>query len=86
MSVCSLKQMATEKGISFQAQVARNLFAFFFFFILAACGILASQPGIEPMSPALEARRLSHWTCKVLTCFLFCQRGKRLLFFSEEAR
>ena len=87
--MCSLKQMATEKGFSFQAQVARNLFAFFFyfFFILAACGILASRTGIEPKSPALEAQRLNHWTCReILTCFLFCQIGKRLLFLSEEAQ
>ena len=27
-----------------------------------ACGILVPQPAIEPISPALEARSLNHWT------------------------
>ena len=27
-----------------------------------ACGVLVPQPGIEPVSPALEAQSLKHWT------------------------
>ena len=27
-----------------------------------ACGILVAQPGIEPMSPALEVWSLNQWT------------------------
>ena len=35
---------------------------FFFPWLLpAACGILVSQPGIEPVSPAVEAWSLNHW-------------------------
>ena len=30
----------------------------------AACGILVPQPGIEPTSPALEARSLNCWTSR----------------------
>ena len=26
-----------------------------------ACGILVPQPGIEPMSPAMEAQSLNYW-------------------------
>ena len=29
-----------------------------------ACGILASQPGIEPMPHALGAWSLNHWTAR----------------------
>ena len=32
------------------------LFMFWFFFGHEACGILDPQPGIEPVSPALEGR------------------------------
>ena len=32
------------------------LFCFVFFFGHKACGILARQPGIEPMAPALEGK------------------------------
>ena len=40
---------------------------FFFFFLLhcTACGILVPQPGIiKPMSFALEAWSLNHWTTR----------------------
>lgn len=30
-----------------------------------ACGFLIPQPGIKPMTPALEVRSLSHWTSEV---------------------
>ena len=29
-----------------------------------ACGILVPRPGIKPMSPALEAQSLNHWTTR----------------------
>ena len=29
-----------------------------------ACGILVHQPGIEPISLALEAQSFNHWTAK----------------------
>ena len=39
---------------------------FFFFFLLGytACGILVSQPVIEPMTPSLKGRHPSHWTTR----------------------
>ena len=37
-----------------------------------ACGILVSQPGIEPVSPAVEAWRLNHWNdVEFLFIYLF---------------
>ena len=40
------------------------ILSFFFFFWLhnATCGILVSQPGIEPVPPVLGAQSLEHWT------------------------
>lgn len=29
-----------------------------------ACGILVSQPGVEPMSPTVEAQSHNHWTAR----------------------
>ena len=34
------------------------------FFLLAACKILAPWPGLKPMSPAVEAWNLNHWTVR----------------------
>ena len=34
-----------------------------------ACGILVPQPGIEPVSPALEAWHCNHWTTKEVPYF-----------------
>ena len=49
-------------------------FPFFFFFFLpqdVALRILAPQPGIEPMPPAVEVQSLNHWTTReVLWWFL----------------
>ena len=47
----------------------------FFFFLPrhTACAILVHRPGIEPMSPALEAQSLNHWTAREVPkaqCFL----------------
>ena len=47
-----------------------SLFLYFFnflktfFFWPHACGILVPRPGIEPVSLALEARSLNHWTTR----------------------
>ena len=41
-----------------------TLFLFFLFGCAQACGILVSQPRIEPMSPALEARSSNHQTAR----------------------
>ena len=37
---------------------------FLFWLCQAACGILVFWPGIEPMTPALEAQSLNHWTAR----------------------
>ena len=43
--------------------------AFYFWLCYTACRILASQPGIEPMSLALKELSLNHWTIReVLMC------------------
>ena len=34
-----------------------------------ARGILVPQPGIEPLSPAVEAQSLNHWTAKEVPRF-----------------
>ena len=43
--------------------------SFFVCFVLfwlcyAACRILVPRPGIEPVSPAVEAQSLNHWTTR----------------------
>ena len=45
-----------------------NLKNFFFYFLPhhAACGILTPRPGIEPISPAVEAQSPNHWTTREL--------------------
>ena len=60
-------------SVPFLQKVSQGfLFALFFFYfwpLSAACGILVPQPGIEPMSPAVEVQSLNHWTAKeVLIC------------------
>ena len=32
---------------------------------------LSSLPGIEPVSPAVEAQNLNHWTAREVPCFAF---------------
>ena len=39
-------------------------FYLFFWPCLLACRILVPQPGIEPMSPAVETQTLNHWTAR----------------------
>ena len=36
----------------------------FWFFGHKACGILAPQPGIEPVLPAFEGKVFNHWTAR----------------------
>jgi len=38
---------------------------------LEAWGILVPPPGIEPVSPALEAWSLNHWTAREVPRFVF---------------
>ena len=42
----------------------RHVHFLFFWPCHLECGILAPQPGIEPVPPALEARSLNHWTAR----------------------
>ena len=37
---------------------------FYFWLHHTTCGILIPQPGIKPVSPALEAQSPNHWTAK----------------------
>ena len=39
-------------------------FFFFFFAYHEACRILVLYPGMEPMTPAVEAHSLNHWTTR----------------------
>ena len=36
-----------------------------------ACGILVLQPGMKPVSPALEAWSLKHWTTREILIIYF---------------
>ena len=40
-------------------------------FFPVACGILAPQPGIEPVPPAVEVWSLSHWTAREVSSIHF---------------
>ena len=40
------------------------LFVIIFWPHRTACEILVPPPGIEPMSPAVEAQSLNHWTAR----------------------
>ena len=44
---------------------------FVFWLWLTACGILVPPPGIEPMTPAVEAWSLNHCTTKEVSVILF---------------
>ena len=43
-----------------------TLHTWFYFLAVphVACGILVTQPGIEPVPTAMEAQRPNHWTAK----------------------
>ena len=45
--------------------VSYKIYLFIFGSVLA-CVILVPQPGVEPMSPALEAWSPNHWTTREL--------------------
>ena len=55
------------------------LLLFYFIFGHAECGILVSQPGIEPLPLVVKAQSLNHWTTrevpklKSIICFVFVQ-------------
>ena len=58
-----------------------------FWLFCAACGILVPQPGIEPVSPAVEAWSLNHWTTRegpVLFLFEFAQPVTQLMLRLEQ--
>ena len=40
---------------------------FFFWPRCMACGILVSQPGMEPLLPAVETQSLNHWIAREVT-------------------
>ena len=42
----------------------------FFWLCCTACGIIVSQPGIEPVPSALGAQSLSHWTTRKICSWL----------------
>ena len=42
---------------------------YYYLFGCMACGILFSQPGIEPMPPAGEAQSPNHWAAKGIPLF-----------------
>ena len=46
-------------------------FLSFFLTYHRACGILASQPRIEPTPPAVEVRSLNHWTAREVPTYCF---------------
>ena len=52
--------------------------SFFFWPHRVACGILVPWPGIEPASPAWEARSLNHWTTREVPKYILL-----LLFFGD---
>ena len=39
-----------------------HMYVFIFWPLLAACGILVPQPGVEPAPPVVEVQSLNHWT------------------------
>ena len=60
------------------------LFSFFYFcFSLLVCtvqpgGILVHQPGIKPVSPAMEAPSLNHWTARKVPDNTFLNLSKSI--------
>ena len=48
-----------------KSEMGKKVFFFFFFLQhLSACGILVPLPRIEPLTPAMEAQTLNHWTTR----------------------
>ena len=56
-------------------KIVRLFFFFSFFFLFwpqqEACRILAPQPGIKPVPPAVEAQSPNHWTAREVPIRLF---------------
>ena len=52
------------------------LFFFFFWLQHGACGILVTQSGIEPMSPALEGQSLNPWTAREIPKGFWSEQSK----------
>ena len=65
-SRASLKlPQGTTGGLSTATLVCFPGVTFFFFLPCGTvCGILVPRPGIKPVSPALEAWSLKHWTTR----------------------
>ena len=58
------------------------MWIFFFFWLhCMACGLLVPWSGMEPMSPAVEAQSLNHWTTRETPLFFFFPRWIALFFF-----
>ena len=56
--------------ISFREKASQPFFSFVFFGPMER-GILIPQPGIEPVSPALEAWSLNQWTVRKIPQLIF---------------
>ena len=69
MGVC-ISPKSNQKSLELQKYI-------YIYFDFSACGILVSQPGIEPTPPALEEQSLNHWTTREVPRNLgdFKQRG-----------
>lgn len=67
--------MKHELGPKIQRILRGNTHCNFFFFLFwlspAACGLLVSQPEVEPMPSVLEAQNLNHWTAREVSVTLF---------------
>ena len=63
----NLNPLHREHGVPATGPPGKSLFLFFiylFFDHIIASGILVPQPGIEPMTPEVEAQSLNHWTAR----------------------
>ena len=67
LSLCGLLPCVSLLCVSLIRTLVFFFFFFFFLNVLAApCGMqdLSSQPGMEPVPPAVEAQGLNHWTAR----------------------
>ena len=62
-----------------------TLFSFIYLFGHVACGILVSLPGIEPMTPTLEAWSFHHSTAREVPSFAFLEGRFHPLLHSKLA-
>ena len=60
--------MVGELGSTFGKQECQRLYEYIYFVCIwpccATCGILVSQPGMEPASPAVKVQSPNHWTIR----------------------